>query len=119
MSQRLPNSPSYKQRRTSIAVQRSRVLTVVVMRGEFDLAARRELDREVRDLLDDAPADLVLDMSGVEFMDSTWVAVLVHLWTRADGEGRGRMRIRAASPIAARALEVTGLSALCGFEVMA
>jgi len=90
---------------------------LVFMRGEFDLEARRALDAEVRRLLAASPELLILDMSGVEFIDSTWLAVLMQLYRRVVRESGGVMRV-AASPVAHRVLEISGLGALSRFELV-
>ena len=57
-----------------ISVDRRPAATVVTLTGELDLATATRLDRE----LDGLPADdLVLDMRGVTYLDSTGVSLLL------------------------------------------
>ena len=87
------------------------------MRGEFDLDARRDLRGEVGTLLSTSPAEMVIDMAGVRFLDAGWSGVVAQLHHRVVRQGGGTMRISAVSPIAHRVLDLCGLTSLGGLEL--
>ena len=83
--------------------------TVVVIRGELDLATAPELERVISERLD-AGDDVVVDLRELAFMDSSGLRVLVAAHTRI-GSGRQQfliVRPPEDSPIA-RILSIAGL----------
>ena len=84
--------------------------------GEVDHHGAREimgvLDREIGQAL---PGSLELDLSGVSFMDSSGIAVVIRAWRRM-GELGGTMRLRSVPHQARRVLETAGLHKLIPFE---
>ncbi|GAB2997816.1 STAS domain-containing protein [Amycolatopsis acidiphila] len=83
----------------------------VVLRvtGELDLATAPKLQRKVDGALREGPpAVLVIDLSGVTFLASAGMAVLVAAH-RGSGE-RTRVRVVAASRVTLRPLELTKLT---------
>jgi len=84
-----------------------RVVTVAVA-GEIDLPHARDLVVALREVLAGAPAVMALDLSGVTFMDSTGIQVL--MGARADaGKAGTEVRIRRTSEPVQRVLQLTGL----------
>ena len=86
--------------------------TVMSVRGEIDLYTAPRLHRElVTALAGSGPVRLVVDMSGVEFCDSTGMNVLLAAHRRAREHG-GDLEL--ASPRAAvrKILQVTGLETI-------
>jgi anti-anti-sigma factor len=55
---------------------------VVAVRGDFDIASEQPFLNDIEPLLADGTSGIALDLSGVEFMDSTGVRVLVVLRDR-------------------------------------
>jgi len=51
--------------------------TVVAVAGEIDVYTAPKLREQIISLVDEGQYDLVVDMSGVEFLDSTGLGVLV------------------------------------------
>lgn len=51
--------------------------TVVVIAGEIDVYTAPRLRDQITDLVGDGVYDLIIDMEGVEFLDSTGLGVLV------------------------------------------
>lgn len=86
--------------------------TVVWVRGEHDIATRADLSVIAQAAtLDDA--DIVVDLSGVSFMDASTIGALVF----ADNHLRARSRslsIRDPTPRARRVLDLCGLQGLMG-----
>lgn len=83
--------------------------TVVVVAGELDLYTAPKLHSELTAVLsDDAPTRVVVDMSGVEFCDSTGMNVLLSSLRRARERG-GQLDLAAPRPAVRKILHVTGL----------
>jgi anti-sigma B factor antagonist len=76
--------------------------------GELDLATTEELAAHLRGLLD-RREDIVLDLSGVTFMDSTGLAAIVSAINQADAAG-AKLSIASSLPAQPqRLLELTGV----------
>jgi anti-anti-sigma factor len=78
--------------------------TVVVARGELDLACRDSL----RDALSDLSGAVVVDLEDVTFLDSSCIGVLAGAAQRLRDD-HGNLRIRRPADVPRRALEITGL----------
>ena len=83
----------------------------VVLSGELDhhnaAIIREEVDRE----LDGSVKLLTLDMSGITFMDSSGIAVLLRLWQRME-ELAGTIQVTGLPDQPARVLRAAGLQRL-------
>ncbi len=86
--------------------------TIVTIRGEIDLYTAPRLHSELAGLLAEGmPARVVIDMSGVEFCDSTGMNVLLSCLRRARERG-GELEIAAPKPAVRKILQVTGLDSV-------
>jgi anti-sigma B factor antagonist len=86
--------------------------TIVIICGEIDLYTAPRLHSELAGLLADGmPARVVIDMSGVEFCDSTGMNVLLSCLRRARERG-GDLEIAAPRPAVRKILQVTGLDSV-------
>ena len=82
----------------------------VVAEGEIDLASSPDLRSELQALLDGGVRTLVLDLSGVTFIDSSGLGVLVGVLKRIEEEGDdGGLEIRGLTGPARKVFEITGL----------
>ena len=79
-------------------------ITVVMAKGELDLAVRDELRRVLTPLT----GQVAVDLGGVSFIDSSCVGVLAGEATRLRSNG-GDLRLRAPSSAARIVLDMTGL----------
>jgi stage II sporulation protein AA (anti-sigma F factor antagonist) len=78
---------------------------VVEVHGEIDLAVSETLKAEIDRHIDGRTGcDVIFDLSGVEFMDSSGLAIVVA--TNRDH----RVRVRSASVAARRVIELVGLA---------
>lgn len=79
--------------------------------GELDMANASTLASELENLEAAAGSEpITIDMSELEFIDSTGIAVLVAAYRRANGEGESRLRfIRSRATGVQRVMDVTGL----------
>ena len=75
--------------------------------GELDIATVEALDRAVREI-EDTGQMIVLDLSGLDFIDSTGLRLVIDLNERYGGEA-DRLRVVAGSPAVERLLDIAGL----------
>jgi anti-anti-sigma factor len=81
---------------------------VVAVRGEVDLSTAEAVDKAVHVAVQDGWRHLVVDLRGVDFMDSTGLHLLVRLSER---RRRGvRVELIAGNPAVERLLELSGLT---------
>lgn len=67
-------------------------LTVVVVAGEVDVYTASVLREKLSDVIDADHADVVVDLTGVGFLDSTGLGVLVGALKKVRGFG-GRLQL--------------------------
>ncbi|MCU1487452.1 MAG: Anti-sigma factor antagonist RsbV [Actinomycetia bacterium] len=84
-------------------------LAAVAVRGELDIRSAPDLRAWLAKALDDGVARIVIDLAGVEFMDSSGLGVLVGAHKRLARVG-GRLSVVGVSTAVARLLSVTGLA---------
>jgi len=75
--------------------------------GELDIVSVGHLSGRVDDLLARPPARLDLDLSGLAFMDSSGLALLLRLTNQL-----GPLRVFGASLLIRRVVEATGLTSI-------
>jgi len=75
--------------------------------GELDLVGTPRLEQTIRDLLASGFDRLVVDLTNVEFIDSTGLRLLLALQASAD-EGTLALEIRPGPPAVQRIFELTG-----------
>lgn len=81
---------------------------VLRLQGELDVSNREGLRRAISTALERHPPILVLDLSGLSFIDCAGVSVLVWAHKRLAGRGHGLV-ITGARPIVRRLLRLTDL----------
>jgi anti-sigma B factor antagonist len=79
--------------------------------GEIDLAAAPTLHAELYEATATNADDLVVDCSGLTFVDSTGIAVLIATCQTLRGQGRG-FRIINTSAMVQRTLDLVGVADL-------
>jgi anti-sigma B factor antagonist len=82
--------------------------TVVSVTGEIDLYTAPKLQSELTGALTRNPARLIVDMSGVEFCDSTGINVLLAAHRQARDRG-GELQLAGPGRATRKVLQVTGL----------
>jgi anti-sigma B factor antagonist len=80
---------------------------VVSLSGELDLTNAEHVRSVISDSLSGQTARLVFDMSGVEFMDSSGIALLASAIQKAR-----EVELRNPTPIVRRLVELTGLAGI-------
>ena len=83
--------------------------TVLVLEGRIGHATVGELKAIVASL--DTSKDVVLDLSGVEYLSSAGLKVIEDLAAEQSGRGR-ELTVRSPSPAARLSLELAGLGAM-------
>ena len=85
---------------------------VVTAAGEIDLYTAPKLQADLAGIIDATPAArVVIDMSGVEFCDSTGMNVLLSALRQVRERG-GELELAAPRPAVMKILQVTGLDAV-------
>jgi anti-anti-sigma factor len=84
---------------------------VVVLAGELDSSNAASLKERVASIPPQPAQRLIFDLTGLRFMDSAGIAVLIGASAEA-----GSVSLRNPSPIIRRVLEATGLSSVFSIE---
>lgn len=91
-----------------IKIQDYNDVTVVEMQGELDSEAAELFEKNVADIIAQNKSNIVLDMSGVGFIDSRGLSVL--LWVRDYcNQNRRELRLAGLDENCTRILEITRL----------
>jgi anti-sigma B factor antagonist len=85
--------------------------TVVSVLGEIDLYTAPRLQSELMNALGASPARLIVDMSGVDFCDSTGINVLLAAHRHAREHG-GELQLAGPGSATRKVLQVTGLESV-------
>lgn len=85
-----------------------RGVRLIALRGELDLASVPKLERELEAALADSEGAIVIDLSGLEFMDSTGLRALIMGQRRASEHERLFAIARKPGQLVARVLALAG-----------
>jgi anti-sigma B factor antagonist len=80
----------------------------VAVEGEVDVATAPALRDELYRLSEDGTSRVVVDLAGMDFIDSTGLGVFVGALKRARERGGG-VELRGLKPSARKVFEITGL----------
>ena len=94
----------------TINVERDFELVTLQITGRLDTTTSPNLETVIGDIPDDTK-DLLFDMSGVEYLSSAGIRVLLGAHKKMNS-AQGTVRIEKASEIVCEVLETTGLSQL-------
>ena len=90
-------------------------ICVVECHGELDMDTVRQLERSLEAVAQDGHAEVVVDLAGVGFLDSSGLNLLAR--TTADLRATGRqLTIRNPSAAAQRMITISGLDRLLHIE---
>jgi anti-anti-sigma factor len=89
-------------------VEPDRDHVLVRPQGELDMATVPEVDSNVEELVNSGFTNVVLDLAGLTFMDSTGLRLLVKWTQTARGDGMS-FRLLPGSPAIDRVLDISGL----------
>jgi len=87
----------------------------VIVHGEVDLYSAPVLDRVVGDAVAGGDGDVVIDLSGVRFMDSAGLNILIRSFKPLNTQGR-RLVLRSPQAAVRRTLELAGVASLVHLE---
>jgi anti-sigma B factor antagonist len=91
---------------------------LITVSGALDLAAERRLRSDLSEAAGVTSREVVIDLRGVTFMDSSALAVLVHANQQFQRQGRAIACVTRAGPVQ-RLLDATGLrDALNAFSTL-
>jgi anti-anti-sigma factor len=86
-------------------------IPTVTVSGDLDMSNADALKATVASVTANHPQRLIIDFSGLRFMDSAGIAVLVDAASKA-----GSVHLRNPSPAVRRVVEITGLTAIIAME---
>ena len=92
----------------SIRSERTGDTFTVAPVGELDIATAAQLERELAPVGASDAATIVLDLSGLTFIDSTGLRIVLD-FTEFCGGLNGRLRVIAGTPAVDRLLDIVGL----------
>jgi anti-sigma B factor antagonist len=89
----------------AVATRREGDVALILLSGELDISAAEELDTAIRDAEETDIGQIVVDLSAINFVDSTGLSVLLYAKRRIDG----RLHVTPSDHDAVtRLLELTG-----------
>lgn len=86
-------------------------VTVISVKGRVDSSSAGDLEAALKRLLEEGTSNLVLDLSGVEFLSSSGLRVLVTT-LKAVRKSGGDLRLAQLSQRASDAIDLAGLDVL-------
>ncbi len=89
-------------------VDRETDVVTIHLAGEVDLAAAPRVESAIDEALAGETSDIVIDLDGVTFLDSTGLRVLVAAHSMCKAEGRSLTLVNPSVSVS-RILEITGL----------
>jgi anti-anti-sigma factor len=84
---------------------------IVAFTGELDLLSSTQTWEQVERVVDAEPTRLVLDLSGLSFIDASGLGIIAAVHQRVASYG-GVLLVRDATPAVRRAMAATGLDVL-------
>ena len=84
---------------------------LVRLGGDLDVAGTTDIAAAVEELLARRPQPVVFDLAGVDFCDSSGIALLIRLTNHF-----GKVHVRAATPQVHRVIQALGLADWLGLE---
>ena len=88
---------------------------LVALKGELDLACANNLKEELYKAVEEKFADVVIDMTDLEYIDSTGIGVLVGLMKKLRTDGKD-IKISNAKDNVKRIFKITGLDQIINME---
>jgi anti-sigma B factor antagonist len=98
----------------TVTVEPAGALLMVRAEGELDVASARLLEQVAQEAVDTGAATVVLDLGGLNFIDSTGIRALLLIAEQAERNG-DRLRMLHGSSKIESVLEMSGVAALLPF----
>jgi anti-sigma B factor antagonist len=99
---------SHEELRIDLSWERDGEIPLFVLRGSLDLATAPTVRAALTGATDKGSKDIVVDLTGLEFLDSTGLGALIGAHRRAEERG-GSLRLIVSDGPIARLLNITGL----------
>jgi anti-sigma B factor antagonist len=99
----------------TVSSRRDGDVHTIALTGELDLATAERVEQELKRVECTDAKSIVVDLSGLAFMDSTGIRILVGADARSRANGR-RLGLRRGPAAVQRVVELTGLVDLLPFE---
>ncbi len=93
---------------SSDAERREGEVWLVRVKGELDMATAPKLQATLDQVLESSPKSVLLDLEGIEFIDSTGITVLMRARRQLEEQG-ANLAIDGLSAAAGRVLEIAGV----------
>lgn len=87
----------------------------ILLKGELDASTASDLIVTLQGALGESPTELVVDLSELEFIDSTGLSLLVTTHKRAESDGT-KFLLSRPSPATLKLLQITALTDFFNFE---
>jgi anti-sigma B factor antagonist len=89
--------------------------TVIAVAGELDVFTAPKLEEELSSQIEQGQSQLVVDLSGVTFLDSTGLGTMVKAlkWVREKG---GSLQVVAAEERIVKVFRITGLDSVMALQ---
>jgi anti-sigma B factor antagonist len=98
----------------TVSSRRDGDVHTIALAGELDLATAERVEQELRRVEATDARSIVVDLSGLAFMDSTGIRILVGADARSRADS-GRLVLRRGPAAVQRVVELTGLTDLLPF----
>lgn len=92
-----------------VGVSSEEIGRIIWLKGELDLGTVAHLDEAIALALREDPPVVVVDLSSLDFMDSTGIRSLLQLRERCHADGRRLLLVPGGHPIQ-RVLEISGVA---------
>lgn len=84
--------------------------TVVAIKGELDIVSREQFTAHLDGVIREHGPKIILDFSGLSFIDTSALSTVVSYWKRLSAEDGGMLALAGAEYTNARVLWITGLA---------
>jgi len=95
----------------AVEVHRHSGSATVTVGGELEFGTAASLRTTLSDLVQDESDPVVVDLTALQFIDSTGLSLLVQAKQRFSAQGR-RFELRGPTPRVSRVIEISGLAEL-------
>jgi anti-sigma B factor antagonist len=110
-----PRYTSHPSNRLKLECATDASAVVLRVEGEIDLETAPAFDAEIRRIIEAQPERVLIDLAGVEFIDSTGLSALIRADQGATAAGQ-QLSLRGGSSQVRRLFELTGLLDRLNFE---
>ncbi len=99
----------------TIEIQQSEKQILAILNGELDTAASADAEVSLQPLLDSKGRDVVIDCSGLEYIASSGLRLLLGILKKAKSVG-SRVVLKNVNEVVKDVLELTGFISIFEFE---